>query len=1276
MKGAACPASLLSGRTVSSFITARIGGRTAHAGACIGLQHRVLQNGSCNYDSETLLLDMIKRPWFFGAYEQCFLRSRCLCVGRQLCLGANQRQAVGNEGLKNLTSAVLRTTSRARKAHDRNKSFQYGDNQHIMWWVEQMEQCKKPVTKELIKRLVYSNLLGLDENLRNGSLKEGSLNFELLEVKRKFPKELLLCRVGEFYETFGFDACILVEYAGLNPVGGIWNDTVPRAGCPVMNLRHTLDELTQAGFSACVYEEVKCPSQARQRKARFISGHAHPESPYVYGLAGGDIDLDFPEPVPVLGVSRSARGYCLVSVIEMMRTFSVEDGLTEEAVVAKLRARNCHRLFIHRSLRDDPSGMITWGEYGEGGLLWGECKARSWEWFGQHPVQELLSMVRELYDLDPQEEFREVIVPLKDRPKPIYVGTATQIGILQTSGVPSLIKAILPADCTGLCALYMRNLLLNPPPVNVAMSIQAACRLMLNVEFAIPDFTCVSAGKLVKLIIEREVSHVEFSRIRNMVEDVLVLHTNSHLADILDHLLEPTWLATGLQFNRQHLVDECYDLLASLDEVLAAKGDPNQDVSKFPYIPEDFFQSLESPWRGRVKQEFADNLYAEVDKTAKALSIAVENDFVPIVLWAKAADSPFGGSIKGDIYFSREHNAVWFKGRLFPSASEGDSPVAVQVKALEHAVDGKGRKVGEDWYTTPNVKEACNNYINAVEKANDRVIEVLRSLAEELKMRLNSIIFISVLGVIAKALFAHVSEASRRRWILPKLGQDCFSIERKLLDCQNPEENISTENAVQRSELVLVDLVPYWLDRSHHSVVPNNIYMDSLNLLTGPNGGGKSSILRTICAAALLGICGLMVPASAAVIPCFDSVMLQTMSADSPADGKSSFQMEMSELRAILVEATERSLVLIDELCRGTEVQKGTCIVASVIESLNASGCIGVLSTHLHGLLNRKFNTKGIKFKAMGTCIVNGQRVPNWKLVDGECIESLAFETARNEGIPQPVIQRAEELYLAWQKSYKKSKEDNRVENGVMTTDSSISCQENDAVLPPSIVPLRLTTGLNFGSFAALHSTTESMGKMAFPDLEKPSNKDSSLCSFRSASTDANFDARLQETSRECGISSLIEHAYEGSGKNSLQWKDAGHIFSSICRNKLLEIEQASPFIRNIQISCKSIGPQQRPPPSTTNHSCVYLMQRPDGKFYVGQTDNLAGRITAHRSTLQLKQSSFIYLLVASKSLASELETVLCNQLPLFGFDLVNKADKNHLHFGTGPLFVKDDVPF
>lgn len=125
------------------------------------------------------------------------------------------------------------------------------------------------------------------------------------------------------------------------------------------------------------------------------------------------------------------------------------------------------------------------------------------------------------------------------------------------------------------------------------------------------------------------------------------------------------------------------------------------------------------------------------------------------------------------------------------------------------------------------------------------------------------------------------------------------------------------------------------------------------------------------------------------------------------------FQIEMSEMRSIVTGVTSKSLVLIDEICRGTETAKGTCIAGSIVETLDKIGCMGIVSTHLHGIFTLGLKTSNAIYKAMGTESVEGKTKPTWKLIDGICRESLAFETAQKEGIPETIIRRAEELYLS-----------------------------------------------------------------------------------------------------------------------------------------------------------------------------------------------------------------------------------------------------------------------
>ncbi|CAA2994008.1 DNA mismatch repair MSH1, mitochondrial isoform X1 [Olea europaea subsp. europaea] len=1076
----------------------------------------------------------------------------------------------------------IRTTKKQKQLKNVLEEKDYA---HIMWWKERIQMCRKPSSVLLVKRLTYSNLLGIDTSLRNGSLKEGTLNWEMVQFKSQFPREVLLCRVGDFYEAIGIDACILVEYAGLNPFGGLRSDSIPKAGCPVVNLQQTLGDLTRNGFSVCIVEEVQGPTQARTRKSRFISGHAHPGSPYVFGLVGDDHDLDFPEPMPVVGISSSAKGYCMISVLETMKTYSAEDGLTEEALVTKIRTCQCHHLFLHSSLKNNSSGTCRWGEFGEGGLLWGECNSRQFEWFEGNPVNELLFKVKELYGLEDDVTFRNVTVTSEDRPRPLHLGTATQIGALPTEGIPCLLKVLLPSNCTGLPVLYVRDLLLNPPAYEIASTIQEACKLMSNITCTIPEFTCVPSTKLVKLLELREVNHIEFCKIKNLLDDILQMYRSPELNAILKLLMDPTWVATGLKAELETLVNECESVSCRIGEIISLEGEKDQKMSSYTAIPNEFFEDMESSWKGRIKRIHLDEEFAEVDEAAEALSIAVKEDFLPILSRIKATTAPLGGP-KGEILYAREHEAVWFKGKRFTPSVWAGTPGEEQIKRLKSALDSKGKKVGEEWYTTLKVEEALARYHEAGEKAKSKVLELLRELSTELQTKINILAFASMLLVIAKALFGHVSEGRRRKWVFPTLNR-CHRVQDEDAD-----------------GMKITGLSPYWFDAAHVSAIRNTVDMKSLFLLTGPNGGGKSSLLRSICAAALLGICGFMVPAESAIIPHFDSIMLHMKSYDSPADGKSSFQIEMSEIRSIIMGATSKSLVLIDEICRGTETAKGTCIAGSVIETLDATGCLGIVSTHLHGIFDLPLRTKHAVYKAMGSECIDGQTIPTWKLIDGICKESLAFETAQREGIPKPLIQRAEELYRSVYAKDPLRTYQPKTKHFTASTDVHVSdkaCRKQSDAAEKDVRPL--TGSLN------------------------PVQK-----------------LRIE-----------VENAV-----------------ISICQKRLIELYQKKNALELPAMKCVLVAAREQPPPSTIGNSTVYVILRPDKNLYVGETDDLEGRIHAHRLKEGMQNASFLYFLVPGKSIACQLETLLINQLPGKGFHLINVADGKHRNFGTSDLLLEN----
>ena len=115
------------------------------------------------------------------------------------------------------------------------------------YWYTKLRELTRPAAISLVPSLSTENALCYQNKNQN----KGSLVQFADQEKEKRPDHILLIRVGEFYEAFGLDALMLVQYAGLNPMGKRC-----RAGCPISNLQATLDDLTAAGLTVAVYEEV------------------------------------------------------------------------------------------------------------------------------------------------------------------------------------------------------------------------------------------------------------------------------------------------------------------------------------------------------------------------------------------------------------------------------------------------------------------------------------------------------------------------------------------------------------------------------------------------------------------------------------------------------------------------------------------------------------------------------------------------------------------------------------------------------------------------------------------------------------------------------------------------------------------------------------------------------------------------------------------------------------------------------------------------------------
>ena len=198
--------------------------------------------------------------------------------------------------------------------------------------------------------------------------------------------------------------------------------------------------------------------------------------------------------------------------------------------------------------------------------------------------------------------------------------------------------------------------------------------------------------------------------------------------------------------------------------------------------------------------------------------------------------------------------------------------------------------------------------------------------------------------------------------------------------------------------------------------IPNDIFLDSIQnsfiILTGPNMGGKTTLLRQIALIAIMGQIGCPVPASKCSYTTFDSILIRIGSKDNIFYGKSTFMNEMDDISNMTMNATSDSLVIIDELGRGTSFTDGTSIAISTIMYLIfEKGCLGIFATHLHDLSNILSQFSNISNSHMSYKFdINDVIVFLYKLISGPCPYSFGFEAAKVSGLHSDIIARAKIL--------------------------------------------------------------------------------------------------------------------------------------------------------------------------------------------------------------------------------------------------------------------------
>lgn len=339
-------------------------------------------------------------------------------------------------------------------------------------------------------------------------------------------------------------------------------------------------------------------------------------------------------------------------------------------------------------------------------------------------------------------------------------------------------------------------------------------------------------------------------------------------------------------------------------------------------------------------------------------------------------------------------------------------------------------KVPENWirkqtltnaerYITPELKE----YEEKITGAEDKIVQIEATIYDQILLELQDYIApiqvnASVLAILDCLIcFAH--NALQFQYSIPEVHE---GYDLNLKDSRHP-------------------VIERFLQADRHYIA-NDIQMDPDNtqiiILTGPNMSGKSALLRQTALITLMAHIGSFVPASSAKIPLTDKIFTRVGASDNLSGGESTFMVEMNETASIINDISKRSLILLDEIGRGTSTYDGISIAWSIVEYLHSSPFKPktFFATHYHEINNLEERLPGVVNYHVTNKEIGGKIIFLRKLALGGSKHSFGIHVARIAGMPVELVNRANEILKELES--KDSNTDNSVSSSLATLSSKM----------------------------------------------------------------------------------------------------------------------------------------------------------------------------------------------------------------------------------------------
>lgn len=814
--------------------------------------------------------------------------------------------------------------------------------------------------------------------------KETPLNKQYNQIKAKYPGALLLFRVGDFYETFGEDAIRASKILGIvltrRNNGGAHEEL---AGFPHHSLDNYLPKLVRAGERVAICDQLEDPSTAKGIVKRGVTELVTP------GVSMNDNVLDTRRNNYLAAVHVGGEDLYGISFLDI----STGEFMTSQGNAA----------YVDKMLQGfTPSEVLF-------------CKKHKQE-FNQLFGGKFHTFQLEDWCFGYDYGYEQLTT---------HFSTTTLKGF----GIESLPMGIIAA---GVILHYLRE-----TEHREVSHISRVTRLeeekyvwldrftVRNLELVFPQ---QEGGVPLIQILDQTVTPMGARLLRRWV--VLPLKEKSPIEERLNTV--EFFLAN----------DELHE---SITQYLKQIGDLERLISKVAVrriSPREMVQLKKSlkqigPIKeilGKIASTHAS--YAVLNKYADQLNLCTF--LIDKIETELREDAPLlinqGGMIKSGIDAELDElHAISREGKGFLLKLQNEEMERTGIPSLKIAynrvfgyylevTNSHKNKVPEEWirkqtlvncerYITPELKEYEEKILNAEDKISAIEFRIFSALiltaAEYVGTIQQNAIIISTLD----ALGSFATTARKNNYVKPVINED------RILDIKDGR------HAVIEQQLPLGE-----------SYVPNDLYLDNdtqqIIIITGPNMAGKSALLRQTALIVLMAQMGSYVPAKAATIGIVDKIFTRVGASDNLSRGESTFMVEMTETASILNNLSDRSLVLMDEIGRGTSTYDGVSIAWAIAEYLHNQPLVKpktLFATHYHELNQLSDDFPRIKNFNVAVKEVDNKVIFLRKLKPGGSAHSFGIHVAQIAGMPQPIVLRASEIMHHLEKDHVADKHQKKI---------------------------------------------------------------------------------------------------------------------------------------------------------------------------------------------------------------------------------------------------------